>query len=121
LNLLLLPLYQTKGVAMKAIIKHILLLSLLLIFAFSESCRAEEIHKEWYQCQQDDQCIIVEADCGVEWAANKDFIEKTRKEHGSYYCTKPIEEHPTNTVKKCENHRCILSPRGMYAGGTPIP
>ena len=89
---------------------------------FPASGKAQAAHDEWYECQSDAQCLIVAGNCGVEWAANKDSAEQTRKNppRADMPCKKPLESHPTNTVAKCEKNKCVLSPRGFYAGGTPI-
>jgi hypothetical protein len=81
-------------------------------------------NKDWYKCQQDHQCVIVDnVGCGVEWAVNKNFVEQSRKNppRAVPVCKKPVEFHPANTVAKCENNNCVLSPRGFYAGGYPMP
>jgi len=90
--------------------------------ALTASGQAQAAHDEWYKCQSDAQCVIVAGNCGVEWAVNKDLAEQTRKNppRADMPCHKPLESHPANTVATCENGKCVLSPPGFYAGGTPI-
>jgi hypothetical protein len=80
-------------------------------------------NNDWYKCQQDNQCVIVQGNCGVEWTVNKDFADLSRQypPRPDMPCTKPMEFHPANTAAKCENNICVLSPRGFYAGGYPMP
>ncbi len=80
-------------------------------------------HIKWYECQSNSECVIVAGNCGVEWATNKNFAERTRAHppRAEMPCSKPLEMHPANTVAACENHKCVLSPPGFYAGGVPMP
>ena len=95
---------------------------LIVVLALSATCpSAQTNHANWYVCSKDQQCAIIRTDCGVAWAANRHFASETKESRGAYSCTKPIETHPPSTVAKCEESRCVLVPRGRYAGGTEMP
>ena len=80
-------------------------------------------NNDWYQCQQDNQCVIIEGRCGVKWTVNQEFADQSRQypPRADEPCLQPLESHPVNTVAKCENGLCVLFPRGLYAGGTSMP
>ncbi len=83
---------------------------------------AHENKDEWYGCKTGDQCVLVKGKCGVEWAANKKFVELTRKNppRPNEKCKKPLEEHPADTSVLCVNSQCVLIPPGKFAGGKSI-
>jgi hypothetical protein len=87
------------------------------------SASAYGANAEWYECQNDNQCVIVAGSCGVEWAVYKEFVDQSRNNppRPDESCTKPREHHPANTVAKCKNNKCALSLSGLYEGGTPMP
>jgi len=99
---------------------------LAVVFMLTALARAETvkqtIHEDWYRCQQASQCVVVKGNCDVEWAANKDFADQSRKDPPRLDepCTKPLESHPANTVAICESNKCALSPPGFYAGSNRV-
>jgi hypothetical protein len=83
---------------------------------------AQVAHREWYTCQSNRECAVVSGRCGVEWAANANFEEESRKNppRADMPCTKPLESHPANTVAACQDNKCVLIPPGFYSSGTQL-
>ena len=78
---------------------------------------------DWRRCQSDSECVMLSGACGVEWAVNKNFADQARRQIEQVFCKQPFEYHPPNTVAKCENNLCVLSPCGSPCGdmGGPPP
>ncbi len=96
-------------------------LFLLIAFGFSVG-NASQNTDDWYKCKTAVDCEIVKANCGVEWTANKKFVEQSRKNppRTDGPCKKPLEDHPANTFSICVNNKCQLYPPGTYSGGRSI-
>lgn len=75
---------------------------------------APEVHADdqWYDCKQDDQCIMVIGKCGFTWAANKDFADISRQALAPRVCNALPVFHPPGTTAKCVHGRCTLIPPG---------
>ena len=95
---------------------------LVTIFLCSSTGYADQSKDDWYKCQTASQCALVMGNCGVEWAANKKFVEKTRKAppRADGPCKKPLEEHSADTMVLCIDAKCVLYPPGIFAGGKSI-
>jgi hypothetical protein len=100
---------------------RICLFIMFLTTAFDPLAFAQA-HDDWYRCKTARDCAIITGGCGVEWAANKNFIELTRKNppRPDGPCKKPIEIHPAKTFAYCADNKCDLYPSGTFAGGTSI-
>ncbi len=93
-------------------------LPFFLLVILPASAPAFEADDEWTACESNDECIIVYGNCGIEWAANKDSADISRRSipEPALPCKKPIEFHSDNTVARCTDGKCALFPPGKYVG-----
>ncbi len=52
---------------------------IFLFLLISTVASAQEFRDEWYQCQKDEECVVVCGYCGFEWAINKNSSEEVSK------------------------------------------
>jgi hypothetical protein len=92
---------------------HFKLVRLFSLMLLTSVCHGASNKADWFQCQTAAECVIVEENCGVEWAANKTFAEVSRKNppRPDDSCKKPLESHLSTTV-------ALSPPAGVISAAT---
>jgi hypothetical protein len=111
---MLCPAFHFNTAAARNIMKLTHSLICVILMVISNPCLAgDDLNREWFACQSDNECVLVPvSSCFEQSAVNPSYLDNYTAYKNKYErlaeCARPQPDNP-NAIAKCEKNKCTLA------------